>query len=422
MNIAKIVVLITMALVATTLATTFVSAQNLEILYVKINGEEFDPSVVGNHTNNLKVERGDELKIKVRVKALADVSNVQVEADIFGYRFSHRDEGKVSDTSKVFDMEVGDVDTIDLDLEIPIRMDKKFTLLRVRVADEDGLAFENNYQLHVFGIDDEHAVIIKDVEISPSSSINAGRAFTAMVRVENIGDDDLDDIKVTISVPELNIRDSEFLDELDADEKETLEEFLLRIPDCAAPGIYDVEIVVEFDEFETETARTQINVIPGDSCKATSDDDVGSIVITPSAVQEVSAGSETAFPIMIDNQASTSKTFVVAVSGVEGWGTSRVSPSSVVVVPAGEAKTVFVYVQANKDAVGEKVFLASVSGDGESESFPLTANVVEGSGSGDLNRGLGVALAVLVIILIIVGLIIGFNKLRGQEDSPQTYY
>lgn len=419
MNIAKIFVLMVIALVA----ATFASAQNLDVLYVEINGDEFGPSVVGNLSDNLKVERGDDLEVKVRVKALADLSNVQVEADIYGYRYSHREEELVSDTSKVFDMDAGDVDTITLDLQVPTKMDKKYTLLRVRVGDENGASFENVYQLHVFGIDDEDAVIIKDVELSPSSSINAGRAFTANVRVENIGDDDLDDIKVTVSVPELNVRDSEFLDELEADEKETLEEFLLRVPDCATPGLYDVEVEVEFDEFETTTESTQIQVIPGDSCSANVDPvESGRTVVTVADVQEVSAGSETAFPIMLDNQGTTAKTFTVSVSGVESWGTSRVSPSAVVVVPAGDAETVFVYVKADRAASGEKVFLATVSGDGDSEAIPLTANVVGSAASGDLKKGLEVALVVLVIILIIVGLIIGFNKLRGQDDGPQTYY
>ena len=101
-------------------------------------------------------------------------------------------------------------------------------------------------------------------------------------------------------------------------------------------------------------------------------------------------------------------------------------PSSVTVVPAGETKTVYVYVSANDDAsAGSNGFKATISSDGESKAVALTANVVADSkGMGSL-KGLEIALVVLVIILIIIGLIIGFSKLRNNSDDDegaQTYY
>lgn len=420
MNFAKLFFLMIVAL----MAVGAVSAQSLDILYVKINGEEFDISVVGAHDNNLQVERGEDLDIKIRVKATADVENVQIEADIYGYKYSHKEENLVSATTKPFDMTAGDVDSINLELQIPLKMDKKYTLLRIRVGTEDGESFEQVYQLHVIGVDESDAVVVKDYSFSPSSTINAGRAFTVMVRVQNIGDDDLDDVKVTVAIPELNVRDSEYLDELEADEKETLEEFLLRIPDCAEPGVYDVEISVEFDEYESTTETAQITVLSGDTCTTAKTDPGKAIVMVPEA-QEVEAGNEVAYPIVIANQGTSAKTFIITVSGVESWGTSRLSPSSVVIVPAESTRTVYLYVEADEEAEGEKLFVATISSGEDSEAIPLTANVVAGdSDNVNLKRGLEVALVVLVIILIIVGLIIGFNKLRrnDDDDGTQTYY
>lgn len=420
MNFAKLFFLMIVAL----MAVGAVSAQSLDILYVKINGEEFDISVVGTHNNSLQVERGEDLDIKVRVKATADIENVQIEADIYGYKYSHKEENLVSATTKPFDMTRGDVDSINLELQIPLKMDKKYTLLRIRVGTEDGESFEQVYQLHVIGVDESDAVVVKDYSFSPSSTINAGRAFTVMVRVQNIGDDDLDDVKVTVAIPELNVRDSEYLDELEADEKETLEEFLLRIPDCAEPGVYDVEISVEFDEYESTTETAQITVLSGDTCTTAKTDPGKAIVMVPEA-QEVEAGNEVAYPIVIANQGTSAKTFIITVSGVESWGTSRLSPSSVVIVPAESTRTVYLYVEADEEAEGEKLFVATISSGEDSEAIPLTANVVAGdSDNVNLKRGLEVALVVLVIILIIVGLIIGFNKLRrnDNDDGTQTYY
>lgn len=414
MNFSKIFVLMLVAI----FAASFVSAQNLGIEYVKLNGEIFDNSSVGAHTNNLQLERGEDLNIRVRVKALADVNNVQVEADIYGYEYSDNEEYLVSDTSKVFDMGTGDVDNVDLELEIPIKMDKKYTLLRIRVGDEDGTSFEEVYQLRIVGISEEDAIIIKDYSFSPSTTIAAGRAFTSTVKIQNIGDKDLDDVKVVVSMPELNVRDSEYLDSLDADEKETLDNFLLRVPDCAEPGVYDVEINVEFDEYESTSESTQITVLPGDACTVQQSE--SRTVVSVPGEQEFAAGAEGAYPILITNQGTTQKTYTITVSGVESWGEYRLS-SPVIVVPAGDTETVYLYVEADRDVSGEKVFLATVTSDNDSKEFALTADI-DGR-EGGLKKGLEVALVVLVIILIIIGLIIGFNKLRGSEDDgAQTYY
>lgn len=406
------------------LTSAFVSAQNVDVKYVEINGNEFDTSVVGNHSDNLRVERGEDLDIKVALKALADVENVQVEADIYGYKYSHYEGNMVSSTSKTMDLAEGDNEYVELDISIPWKMDKKYTLLRIRVGDEDGQSFEQVYQLHIVGIADEDAVVIRDFSFSPSSSILAGRAFTTTVRVQNIGDDDLDDVKVTVELPELNVRDTEYLDELEADEKETLEEFLLRIPDCAEPGDYQVEITAEFGEYQSTKQTAIMTVLPGDACPVESGAAEDKVVITVPEEQAVDAGTEISYPVMIKNEGRTAKTFTVTVSGVDSWGTSRMSPSSVVVVPAGQTESIFLYVKPKENAEGEKVFTTTIASDGESETIPLTANVAAAEkGAEGLEYGLKVALIVLVIILIIIGLVIGFTKLRdGGDESSQTYY
>ncbi|MBU1201179.1 MAG: putative S-layer protein [Nanoarchaeota archaeon] len=432
MNLGKVFIL----MIAVLLTANFAAAINLDVLYLKINGEEMDSmnsSQVGTHTDNLKVRRGQDLDLKVRVQALDNLSNVQVEADIYGYRYANKEENLVSATSRTFDMSQGDIDTITLSLQVPTKMEKKYTILRVRVGDEDGLSFEKMYQLHVEGTDPEDAVIIKDFSFSPSSVINAGRAFTATVKVENIGDTDLDDVKVQVAVPALNIMDYQYLDELEADEKETLEEFLLRIPDCAAPGVYKVEITVEFDEYESTSKTTDLTVVPGDTCTATTPSSVSeskTTIVAPEKL-EVKEGSQVSFPMGITNFGTTTKIYTLTVSGVSSWGTSMLSPGSQIVLKGGETKTVEVLITPNEDVSGERMFLVTVSTDKDSKVVPLTVKITDDekkSSSSDLKKGLEIALIVLVIILIIVGLIIGFNKLRknngGVDDDTetQTYY
>jgi hypothetical protein len=87
-------------------------------------------------------------------------------------------------------------------------------------------------------------------------------------------------------------------------------------------------------------------------------------------------------------------------------------------------------VAANKDtAVGQQVFTATVKSGSETvEQATLTANIVEPEVSSwdKAKKGLEIALVVLVALLVILGLIIGFSKLKNDEDDSdtetETYY
>ncbi len=413
-----------LVLVMTMLITSMVSAVDLGLTSLKINGEEFGDAA-SNPSNSLEVKRGEDLTIKLRVRATADVSDVQIEADIYGYRYAHREADSVSDVTKTFDLAENVTSFKTLELKVPSNIDKEHFYLRVRVADRYSTSYEQVYDLFVSGVDAEDAVIIKDYSFSPSNVVAAGRAFTTTVRVQNIGDDTLDDVKVTVEIPELNVKDSEYLDELSADEKETLDEFLLRIPDCAAPGVYEVEITAEFDEYESSSETASLTIVDGDTCGVTASG-TGRTVVSVPENQDVAQGTDAVYPLMITNQGSTAKTYAVTLSGLGAWGSARMEPSSVTVVEAGETSTIYLYVSANDDAnSGTNGFKATISSDGESKDVALTANVVaDNSGMGSL-QGLEIALVVLVIILIIIGLIIGFSKLRNNDDDDegsQTYY
>ena len=101
-------------------------------------------------------------------------------------------------------------------------------------------------------------------------------------------------------------------------------------------------------------------------------------------------------------------------------------------IDAGDTETVYLYVTANEEASqGEKVFMVGVETDGDKKQIALTANVLEGETEsplgelGDLKQVLQIGLVVLVVLLIILLFIVGFNKLKGNDDeevSGQTYY
>lgn len=412
------------------LVPSIASAESLvdvNVEYIRIDGEQYDPYDLTD--DNIEVRRGDDLPVRIKLKAGSDVENVQVMAEITGYEYSQYESDKVFTRTRTFDMSVNDTKTVDLDLEIPVRMDERYTKLRIRVSDEDGISYEKMYQLHVVGVEREDAVIFKEIEFSPANEVMVGRAVSALVKVENVGDNDLDDVTLLVRIPELGVQDVETLDQVDAGEKETFERIILRVPSDANPGQYTVEFTVRFDEYESTTETRTLRVLESD--EVVDESPVQKTMVTVPEAQHVTKGTAGAvFPITITNLGDGARTYTLDVQGVDAWGTSRVDPGSVVSIPKGASATAFIYVNALDTAeAGNKIFKVTIGADGESKEIALTAIVDEASSNqswSGVKRALEIGLVVLVIILILLGLIIGFNKLRDvkddDDDESKTYY
>lgn len=432
---------LTFLIVLSVLAIVPIASANtdLQVNYLKIDGEVLDSTATGGLT--LEVKRGENLPIRVRVSAVNnDIKDVQVSAGIYGYQYSQYESSKIYDISNAFDLDAGDTKNVDLNLNIPTKMDSQDMKLRIMVADRDSPnAYIKEYELDVKGISRDKAVVIKEAYLNPSNKVMAGRALSALVKVKNIGSDDLGDgVTLTVSVPELNIRDTETLDKLDADETQTFEKTILRFPSDAKPGNYEVDYTIKFDEYESVTKTDVVTVTPCQSvtCGAAKPKNEGTTVIQIPKTQVVyQSGAESVYPLMINNMGDSSKAYTIAVSGVDAWGTSRVDPGSSIVIPAKSTATVFLYVAANdKTTAGEKYFKVTVGTDGDVKEIPLSAQVKASENNSSTNsndwsglkKTLEVALIILVIILILIGLIVGFNKLRGSgnddDEDAKTYY
>lgn len=388
--------------------------------YVKINGDQ------ANANDQLIVERGDTLDIRVRVNALnGSESNVNIEAYIDGYEYSDREP--VSDSAEIFDMDAGDTKTVDLSIKIPLKAEKDYYDLKVRVGTRRGLSEETVYRINLKGT--RHEMLIKDI-LMPSQ-VQAGRGLFANVKIENIGQKDEQDITIKFKISDLKIEEFTTIDELEADDSTTSEDIVALIPECAKPGKYDVTVSIEFNEYDIVSKTEQIEVIGSDVCEAqTTGAQAGEkTVISVPGAQDVAQGSAVAFPIMIQNMGAKSKTYVITVSkAVDAFGQANIQPSNVIIVGPQKTETVFVYVKTNENAqIGQKDFTATITSGEEKKDVMLSANVVKASASsGDLKNALEIGLVILVIILVIAGLIIGFNKLKPKEEEKseigQTYY
>ncbi len=378
-------------------------------------------------------EKNQNVQVKVRVTADMDIDNVQIEASIRGY--DHND--LMEDITDVFDMKNGTTYTKTLDIPFRLRMDQDRYKLRVRIEDRNGATSEKTYDLQIDT--KRHSLAIKDVVLSPEDRIKAGRALLATVRVQNYGEKNEKGIKIKVSIPDLGLSASDFIDEIekdgDDDDQATSEELYMKIPDCAEPGTYDVVVEVSYDDGDEKDTKTMtIKVVEGDICNKedateTPKTEEKTILTIGPDKQSVAAGASAIYPITITNAGSSSKMYTISVDSAS-WGTFTVSPSNVVVLDSGESKAVYVYATPNKDASGEQMFAITVkSGDKTLKQVALKADITPAPASGmsKIKKALEIGLVILVVLLVILGLIIGFNKLKGSDEGEtkeesSTYY
>lgn len=386
----------------------------IEIEFVKVNGDEIFET---DENFTLDVDRGDTLDVKVRLMSDTDLEEVQVEAVLRGID----SDDTVDDITDTFDMTGNVTYTKELTLPLIQKTEQDQYKLRIRISDRDNPTVERTYELSIGT--KRHDVEVRDVVLSPDKEVKAGRELLATIRVRNRGDKDEEGIKVVVSIPNLGISATDFIDELekegDDDDEATTEEMFLRIPDDAKGGEYEVVVDVFFDEGDKKSSYVASIFVLEEERMPEPEAEEKTIITLAADKQNVVRGAEASYSIALTNLGTTAKTYTIEAEGPKGIE-FRVSPNVVVVEPQ-ESKAFTVFASAKQDAaIGEQMFTVTISSnDNILKQLPLTANVQESqiSGVSKVKRGLEIGLVVLVILLVIIGLIIGLGKLRGEEEG-----
>jgi uncharacterized membrane protein len=404
-------------------------------LPVTVNQVEVEGTVLSpNDVTRLDLERGQTVDVRIELTATDMVNNVEITGFISGYEYN--DFERMSDTAHVFDMESGVKYVKTLTLTLPTKVQEDNYKLRLLITDRNGEQIIQNYNLKIDVA--RHSLQIKDVVLNPEQEVVAGRALLATVRIKNAGEQDEESVKVKVAIPSLGVSASDYIDTIASGDSTTSEELYIRIPADAKEGDYKMDIVVEYDDgYETVAGTKTIHVsepvCTEDACRPAAEKGGKTVIaISTDAQQLVKGQGGSVYPIALTNEGKSAMTYVVKVEGTEGWATSRISPSNVIVLAPGESSTVFVYLSATDDAAaGEHVFSVSISSaDTMLKQLPLKATVVGSQpvsfGWDKIKTALEIGFVILVVILVVLGLIIGFSKLKEKEEpeevSGQTYY
>lgn len=372
---------------------------------VKINGEDVDGDV-------LSVMNGEQLKITLRFTAQNNFDDARIMAFLEGYEHS-----PIVATTDVFGVVAGKTYFKTLTLNLPADMDseKDYKLRIVGANDLSGITYKD-YTIYVDT--QRHRVDVLDLITTPASGVEPGQNVIANVRMKNRGQKEEDSVKVTVSIPALGIAESSYVSNLNKDEVATSDDMLLYIPESAKPGVYEVDVVLSYDDgYQSTVSKYQMNVL---APKTTQEKN---LIVNYKNNVNLKAGQTTEFNVVVANPNSDSKP--VSIVPIENsWADVEVTPS-LAMVQGGSDATFTVKVTPKAGISGEKTLSLSIK-EGSTVVSNLDVSAYVANDNANSINWVQVALVVLLIIAIIVLLslvvTIAKRKKESDVDSTEEYY
>jgi uncharacterized membrane protein len=311
-------------------------------------------------------------------------------------------------------------DKVSFTFELPEDMDEDEYVLTIELEDERGNKKAFNQEITLEVVSQKHFVEIYDVNFPYGLEVSAGQTFLANVGVKNIGHEDEEDVRVTLTIPELGLyQKSQKFDlytDRDVDEEEyykVYKDLFVTVPATTVSGVYDVVVKVEFNDGDDSQEQT-FSLVVGEGVAP-----ADALISIDTETQNFAQGNGAVYTLMF----SEPNDYTVVVEGAGSWGTARVDVND---------NQAYVFVTANEDAVtgSYPLTLKVMAGSTVVKEFDLTANV-EGfqASSSDIKEGLQIGFAVLLVILIILGIILAAKKIGKSDDfeeplmdEGETYY
>ncbi|MBT3691345.1 hypothetical protein HOG16_03845 [Candidatus Woesearchaeota archaeon] len=409
-------------LIVAVVSTSVVKASTDDLDYIDIyrvdvneidHAEDLDGQPIGPFF------AGEKVHVKVYWNAVdnaTEYNDVRINAELDDEEYK----------TNFFTVEEGWERSVSFTFNLPEDMDADDYVLNIEMEDENGnKEYLNDIVLKV--VNQKHFVEIYDVNFPYGLEVKAGQTFLANVGVKNVGHEFEEDVKVTLTIPELGLYQRSqkfdlytelFIDENeDGDDNEweykLYKDLFVTIPATTVSGVYDVIVTVNYDDGD-ESQEQRYSLVVGEGVAPTD-----AFISINTESQNFAQGNGAVYTIMF----SEPNNYDVRVEGVSAWGTARVDVND---------DQAYIFVTANEDATaGSYPFTVKVmAGSTVVKEFDLNANINGAqSSTSDVKEGLQIGFAVLLVILIILGIILAAKKIGKSDDfeeplmdEGETYY
>jgi hypothetical protein len=291
----------------------------------------------------------------------------------------------------------GSITEVVLTLEVPSdfkkdllekTMDFEITVEGEAINSSDDLKLGTPFNEEVLVLRPSYDVAFKSFSVS---NTEAGETMSIDFVLKNTGYNNIDDVYVTVSIPELNLEKSVYLGDLvNVDEEDTTDDLYntvsgrisLDLPYSVKSGVYTLQVDVETDDSK-DTATKEITINNG----------VSEIAIK--------SGND----LVLLNPTNKLLVYTVKYNANE----------EVVVIPAASSKTVTIGASDSDFDVtvySGATLLSTVKFGGSSETTELTSPVFV----------LTVILAIVFLVLLAVLVVLLTKKPQKAEEFGESYY
>lgn len=223
-------------------------AGKLLVEYLEIEDERLS----SKETNTFDIiETGDEVRADLSIYPRMDFDGLKARLVLMDDSGEEFDEAIISYIS----FDVNDTNEKRAYLEIPEGEGEEFDI-KLQVYDEEDMILEKKYRIEVEVIEDD--VEIDDFYSDPEDTIDEGRLLTTTVELENNGNDDAEDLNLTVEIRELDVFDEVIIEEIEEDGRETYE-LVFRIPPGTDEDRYRVDIIL-YNENGVELDRDDFRI------------------------------------------------------------------------------------------------------------------------------------------------------------------
>jgi len=403
------------------LATLFVSSagathENLQglvknfatITNVEVNGIEETGALTGTVVN-IGAFAGETLPVRITFNAVDNASDVRLKVWISGEK-----ENIVS--SERFDVIKGSTYSRLVSVPVPFDIDPEEEMrLYITIESRDG-GLPTADIVRIKAQRESYLVEILDADMP--ADVKAGDNLAVNVVLKNRGRQFAEDTFVRAKIPALGIEAKSYfgdlspVDQNDPDKEDSAERRVtLNIPRSAKAGVYVVELeAYNGDSITTLSKKVSIVGASGESS-----------VVSKTASKTFGVNEKEKFSITLVNTGDKVRIYeLVGESSSEDLDISV--DDSVIVIPAGESKTVDVTAKALK--AGKYTFAVNVISDGDLVKKEVFTATVEGDGkvsAGNTTVLLTVILAIVFVVLLVV-LIVLLTRKPEKKEFGESYY
>lgn len=381
---------------------SFSSAANFNVSNVVVSFNDVQLNNIS--TTSIAGITGDSIPVRVVFGSFNTTSNVRVKVSLEG---GFRDS--VSASTDRFDLVSGSTYNELLNVQLPsditdITQDSK---LYVSIVSDNGDQVQYSFSVKLQR--DSYSLDVLSVDMP--SQVSAGDTVPVSVVIKNNGMQRLNDGYVIVSIPSLGVASKAYFGDLstndtcdDCNTEDSVQKIVnIKLPDTAAPGVYEVDAKVYNQDTVTSATRT---VEVGQS--------TSTAVIATVKKQDIKAGETKTFDLIVVNSGNTIKVYNVQTASGSALS---VSAPSVVTVGPQSSTTIPVTVTASKTAdLGSYTFSVVVGGTQTS----LEADITAGSVSSVVV--LTVILAIVFVALLVVLIALLVRKEKPTEEVETSYY